>query len=70
MTAGLPFPNNASVVTRYLRSITHLMKDICPTSIKDEATIGTRPALTGAIDPELKRLALEEYKGQFGLRGH
>ena len=31
--------------------------------------LGTDPQ-TGAIDQELKRLALEEYKGQFGLRGH
>lgn len=31
--------------------------------------LGTDPQ-TGAIDPELKRMALEEYKGQFGLRGH
>eukprot|EP00985_Skeletonema_marinoi_P021556 scaffold13271_cov157-Skeletonema_marinoi.AAC.2 len=150
MTAGLPFPNNASVVTRYLRSKTHLKEDcaICPTSTKARRQfssgllwlyfiwhrrdndnqvnranmphvilpkelaktlpktrllsenewrsigvqqsrgwqhyaihrpephillfrrpLGTDPQ-TGAIDPELKRLALEEYKGQFGLRGH
>jgi cyclin-dependent kinase regulatory subunit CKS1 len=31
--------------------------------------LGTDPQ-TGAIDPELKRMALEEYKGQFGLRGN
>ena len=31
--------------------------------------LGTDPQ-TGAVDPELKRMALEEYKGQFGLRGH
>jgi|EP00970_Alexandrium_tamarense_P011528 cyclin-dependent kinase regulatory subunit CKS1 len=31
--------------------------------------LGTDPQ-TGAVNPELKRLALEEYKGQFGLRGN
>eukprot|EP00984_Skeletonema_dohrnii_P013611 scaffold5635_cov140-Skeletonema_dohrnii-CCMP3373.AAC.7 len=41
-----------------------------PDVYKSEATTGIRPVLTGAIDPELKRMALEEYKGQFGLRGH
>ncbi|KAL3778537.1 hypothetical protein ACHAW5_002133 [Stephanodiscus triporus] len=30
--------------------------------------LGTDPQ-TGEVDPELKRIALEEYKGQFGLRG-
>ena len=30
--------------------------------------LGTDPQ-TGEVDPELKRMALEEYKGQFGLRG-
>mmetsp|Transcript_51054 Transcript_51054/g.108702 ORF Transcript_51054/g.108702 Transcript_51054/m.108702 type:complete len:103 (+) Transcript_51054:108-416(+) len=30
--------------------------------------LGTDPQ-TGAVDQELKRMALEEYKGQFGLRG-
>jgi len=29
--------------------------------------LGTDPQ-TGAVDPELKRMALEEYQGQFGLR--
>ena len=31
--------------------------------------LGTDPQ-TGAVDPELKRMALEEYKGQFGLKGN
>ena len=31
--------------------------------------LGTDPQ-TGGVDPELKRMALEEYKGQFGLRGN
>mmetsp|Transcript_7072 Transcript_7072/g.16070 ORF Transcript_7072/g.16070 Transcript_7072/m.16070 type:complete len:142 (-) Transcript_7072:332-757(-) len=30
--------------------------------------LGTDPQ-SGLVDPELKRMALEEYKGQFGLRG-
>lgn len=52
-------------------SLVHLIMHTRPLFFfhTDVQPLGTDPQ-TGQIDPELKRMALEEYKGQFGLRGN
>ena len=50
-------------------TLTLFLSSKCFLDLQNSRPLGTDPQ-TGQIDPELKRLALEEYTGQFGLRGN